>query len=174
MSYQDRALQWVKLGEMSKDMKIRVLPSTQPIHSVFFAGDTHYSYASSIQCQGRMRRMHRTGSAPVVHMLTGRHMGKTTVQASVDLHLMRSLLKKYTIMDEFAGLPDWFLGEPLPCQEDQSAYDVAARVPPISTNRMHLSAMQLLEGWMTRKERKGKPRGVRKWSWQERVMGIAR
>lgn len=29
MPYQDRALQWVKLGELAKDTKIRILPSAQ-------------------------------------------------------------------------------------------------------------------------------------------------
>ncbi len=170
MSYQDRALQWVKLGELAKDTKIRILPSAQlqPFKH-FFIGDTR-SHVPLAQCQGRM---HRSGSSPVVYTIAGRQMGKTVMRTSIDLHIMRSLLAKYVVHDEMDFLPSWW-PVALPCQEDPRAYDKAVRVKPIPTNRMHLSAMQLLEGVMYRKERKGKPRGVRKWSWQERVMGIAR
>ena len=98
MSYQDRALQWVKLGELAKDTKIRIFSPTQPQlpFKHFFIGDTHFSHVPLAQCQGRM---HRSGSSPVVYTIAGRQMGKTVMRTSIDLHIMRSLLAKLAVLD---------------------------------------------------------------------------
>lgn len=159
--YQQKALDWIRLGEVA-NLKVRILPQ-EPLKNFYFP-----ILGAHGQAVGRLHRI-------------GRGNGKTVITSKLDSVAIDSWIGKmrgikasvdFDDIDSACKFFDHF--NPLPFQKDQTEYDAGVRVPPIPGNRLHLSAVQLLEGWMSRKERKGKLRGVRKYGWQEMAMNVAR